>query len=407
MDGTTPHAVWRWINALAAIALVAFVTALALGTGLYGDLFRPGQYSQFKWPLPLAEAGSAAHELRSQILLHLPNTRLAIWAAVAYAAAYTIWFVAVGGGPAKPVLAILGAFKMLRHPLDPGFTPQERAALLNIAVKAVFVPLMTVWLASNLANALNAVGNTVASAGRLGFVEWYWRHLHWALFWTLLLVDTLWFWVGYLLEHPRLGNTIRSVEPTALGWLATLACYPALNIWLAQMLGWYASDQPRVLGYFGNSPTAQAAMVGLGLTVVALMAVYAWASVALGFKASNLTNRGTVTDGPYRWVRHPAYASKNAAWMVSGLVPLAATLWSVPWAGLAQAALAWDAGALFHAFATARSFLLQSGAIAFSLFAWAYIYHVRALTEERHLGMDPEYRHYCAQVRWRYIPGVH
>lgn len=375
---------WRFINALAVVAIIILVTAVATKSPVYGDIFNAGHYSDFKWPEVIKSAGARGlPEIRSNVLLHLPNARLAVWAGVAYAVVFAAWYLIAGGGPAKPTLAILAAFKLLRRPLEPGMTQEERAAILNIAVKAIFVPLMTIWVMSNAANAMNAVGNTIANR-QLPFMEWYWRHLHWAFFWCLLMVDTLWFWFGYLVEHPRLGNTIRSVEPTFLGWLVTLACYPALNIWTGQLLGWYASDQPQVLANFGNSAAAQVMMVVMGLAVIVLMGIYAWASVALGFKASNLTNRGTVSDGPYRWVRHPAYASKNAAWILSGLVPLAAALWQTPWAGLAHA-----------------------GVIALSLVSWAFIYHLRALTEERHLGMDPEYRDYCSRVRWRYVPGVY
>jgi protein-S-isoprenylcysteine O-methyltransferase Ste14 len=79
----------------------------------------------------------------------------------------------------------------------------------------------------------------------------------------------------------------------------------------------------------------------------------------------------------------------------------------VPWGGLVEAAAIWDSDALARAAGPARTLLGQAAAIAFSLFAWAYIYHVRALTEERHLSMDAEYRAYCARVRWRYVPGVY
>lgn len=49
------------------------------------------------------------------------------------------------------------------------------------------------------------------------------------------------------------------------------------------------------------------------------MAIYAWASWALGLKASNLTNRGIVTTGPYKYIRHPAYICKNTAWLIGGI----------------------------------------------------------------------------------------
>ena len=34
------------------------------------------------------------------------------------------------------------------------------------------------------------------------------------------------------------------------------------------------------------------------------------------------------------------------------------------------------------------------------------IYYMRAITEERHLARDPEYRLYMKKVPYRFIPGV-
>ena len=32
------------------------------------------------------------------------------------------------------------------------------------------------------------------------------------------------------------------------------------------------------------------------------------------FRFSNLTHRGIITSGPYRFTKHPSYVSKNIAW---------------------------------------------------------------------------------------------
>jgi protein-S-isoprenylcysteine O-methyltransferase Ste14 len=37
---------------------------------------------------------------------------------------------------------------------------------------------------------------------------------------------------------------------------------------------------------------------------------------------------------------------------------------------------------------------------------WSLLYFLRAITEERHLGNDPDYREYCKKVRYRFVPGV-
>ena len=40
------------------------------------------------------------------------------------------------------------------------------------------------------------------------------------------------------------------------------------------------------------------------------------------------------------------------------------------------------------------------------MFLMSFIYYWRAITEERHLSRDPEYRKYMAKVPYRFIPGV-
>ncbi|HBR82737.1 MAG TPA: protein-S-isoprenylcysteine methyltransferase, partial [Erythrobacter sp.] len=56
-----------------------------------------------------------------------------------------------------------------------------------------------------------------------------------------------------------------------------------------------------------------------GALLVALTGVYAWATFAFGLRFSNLTYRGVLTNGPYRFTRHPAYVSKNLFWWAAVL----------------------------------------------------------------------------------------
>ena len=42
-----------------------------------------------------------------------------------------------------------------------------------------------------------------------------------------------------------------------------------------------------------------------------------------------------------------------------------------------------------------------------SLMAWSSIYYMRAITEERHLALDPEYRVYMQKVKYRFLPGIY
>ena len=106
-----------------------------------------------------------------------------------------------------------------------------------------------------------------------------------------------------------------------------------------------------------------------GMLLVILTGVYAWATIAFGLRFSNLTHRGILTHGPYSWMRHPAYVSKNLFWWLSTL-PFFVTTDSVDDAIRNTVILA-----------------LVSG-----------VYGWRAITEERHLRSDSDYQDYAAWI---------
>jgi len=96
-----------------------------------------------------------------------------------------------------------------------------------------------------------------------------------------------------------------------------------------------------------------------------LLCVFAWATATFGCRFSNLTHRGILTNGPYRWSKHPAYVTKVLSYWLITMPFIAST-------GLADAIR----GCLMLA--------LVGG-----------IYFVRARTEERHLSRDPTYVAYA------------
>ncbi len=237
----------------------------------------------------------------------------------------------------------------------------ETTALLSLAVKGIYIPMMSVWAVQHVW----AMNRSICEAGTLWpvFDVPYWVHF-------IFLLDVGMFLFGYCVEHPRLGNEIRSVEPTVLGWLVALICYPPLRQFAIAVL-----DENPVLVPL-DEPLLRGAITALW---VALFGIYMWATLALNVRASNLTNRGIVRSGPYRWVRHPAYAAKNFAWWLAAITVIASQPTFKP-------AMVW--------------------AVALGTVAWSAIYFARAITEERHLLRDPDYREYCRQTRWRFIPGV-
>ena len=102
--------------------------------------------------------------------------------------------------------------------------------------------------------------------------------------------------------------------------------------------------------------------------LVFLTAVYAWATVAFGIRFSNLTYRGVLTNGPYRYTRHPAYLSKNLFWWCSTLP-----------------------------FLVMNDSFVDMVRNTFFLLCVNGIYYWRAKTEEAHLlAEDPKYREYYA-----------
>lgn len=246
-------------------------------------------------------------------------------------------------------------WSLLRAALAPfvGTTHWDKSAkiaLLAFCVKLLYVPLLWSWTVNNVIHQANLTARLDMSFLRVN--EW--------LVAALILVDVGIFALSYLIELPRLGNSIRSVEPTIFGWLVCLVCYPPLNQLVFQLI-----DRPFLLSFprFGG-----AAGIVAEIFVTVLWGVYVSATIALGLKSSNLTNRGIVARGPYAFVRHPAYAAKLALWIVSAL-----------------------------ALGTMHVVLVA---------VLCVIYFLRAWTEERHLSADEEYRSYCERVRCRFIPGV-
>ena len=248
--------------------------------------------------------------------------------------------------PNKSILALQLLKNIPRNIHEQEQIPAEQKnAILFTLVKFFFTPLMINFLFSNF-NILNSTPKTN-----------YYAFILIALF----TIDTLIFTVGYLIEHPKLKNTLRSVEPTLFGWVVALICYPPFNQIVGAYIPWGANDMAT---YSTETITLIAR-----ITIIALLLIYVSASRALGFKASNLTNRGIVTQFPYSIVRHPAYISKVSLWWIT-LLPVI------------------------------------NISFALGMVFWTIIYLCRALTEERHLMHDPEYQEYCKKVKYKFIPKI-
>ena len=105
--------------------------------------------------------------------------------------------------------------------------------------------------------------------------------------------------------------------------------------------------------------------------ILALLAVYVPATVPFGLRFSNLTHRGILTNGPYRFTKHPAYVSKSVLWWLE-YIPF------IPSQGAAEAL---------------RYCVMLVGVNV--------LYDLRARTEERHLSRDPAYAAYALAMNER------
>lgn len=242
----------------------------------------------------------------------------------------------------KPYTALLTLKKsVLRR--NTALLLDEKTALLFLLVKFFFIPVMLNFFFINF-GALARPTQLLAYAISLIFV-----------------IDTLIFVFGYFFEFSFLHNVVKSVEPTFFGWFVALICYPPFNNIAGRYIPSGASEFITV-----TNPILSFLMQSI---VVILLSIYLAGSIALGAKASNLTNRGIVSRFPYSVIRHPAYTAKCLVWWIS-ILP----------------------------FINTKFF--------FGMIFWTMIYLFRALTEERHLLADPHYQSYCQKVKYRFIPYI-
>ncbi len=178
----------------------------------------------------------------------------------------------------------------------------------------------------------------------------------------MFTIDVAFATAGYMLTLRPLDSHIRTANPYAGAWAVALICYPPFILMGDGGPLDYHPGTADWTYWAGGHPVL---LTLIGATLVALTAIYAWATVAFGFRFSNLTHRGILTHGPYAFSRHPAYLSKNLFWWIATIPMLNTT---GDWTD------------------SARNTAILAAVSA--------VYYLRARTEEKHLGADPAYREY-------------
>lgn len=230
---------------------------------------------------------------------------------------------------------------------------------LTCLVKGFFLPLMAMFMFHHVTTIQNLMFRVSSPMDGIQLANWFLDLIYNCLF----VVDTGIALIGYGLELKWLGNKTKSVEPTMFGWAVALMCYPPFNN-ISSVYFPLRSAQELYI------PFTEEQKILIRIIIVGLYFIFVWGTIALWTRFSNLSNKGIIGRGPYAFVRHPAYASKNIAWWFEHLQYMKG----------------------FHN--------------VLPLICWNIIYTLRAITEERHLMKDPEYRAYCKKVKYRFIPGL-
>jgi protein-S-isoprenylcysteine O-methyltransferase Ste14 len=223
---------------------------------------------------------------------------------------------------------------------------------LSCLVIVFFLPLSFSSLAANLG------GIRLPYSGS-SFMEFY-RFAFVAIISVELVIVT----AGYTFVCRLFDSHIRSTDPTLLGWLSALICY---NPFFLLIFSSYLDYRGETVwsSWLANSPLAA---IFWGSAILFLMILHLWSDACFGLRFSNLTNRGIITNGPYRFCKHPAYICKNLRWWMV----------SIPFV---------SGGTGF-----------ESLRLSFLLILVNVLYAVRAYTEERHLSADPAYAVYAAWI---------
>lgn len=187
----------------------------------------------------------------------------------------------------------------------------------------------------------------------------------------MLMITTIVYTISYLTESKILKNNIKYADTTSLGIISCIMCYYPFILLTQKFIP--ASTQDVI-------PIENTALrLVVYCLVIAANFISMIAILRLGTKSGNLTNRGIITKFPYNIVRHPDYAMQ-IIYVILTFVPLYA------------------AGNL-----TVWGYIVLS----VGLILWIGVYVIRAVTEERNLFKDEDYKTYCQKVKYRFIPKVY
>lgn len=269
------------------------------------------------------------------------------------------YFYAIDGRQRDPHDAYWELGAMLLGELPAQFTPRLRNHMIAWAVKAFFLPIMLHYLMMNTTLIDTLAESFTGSALEIAL----------GLLLMLAILDLSVAVVGYSLTCRLFDAHIRTPNTYLSAWVVTLICYfPFNSVVLSRIIDYRnENDWTDVIGDY---PLLFWPWL---IAILTLWALHIWSKFVYGLRWSNLTHRGIVTSGPYRFTKHPDYVSKSVYfWLTAVPFLTAVDTWTAVTSTVALAAI-------------------------------NLIYYGRARTEELHLSEDPVYVEYALAMNERSI----
>jgi len=125
---------------------------------------------------------------------------------------------------------------------------------------------------------------------------------------------------GYIFASRLIGTELRKVDRTWFGWAINFSCYPPLNA--AVFGGWvgYRPPSEMIELYQGLPAWAYHTMASLpilyvvGGAIIFFALIHLWGEAIMGVRSANISSRGIITTGLFRFTKHPIYVSKCFQW---------------------------------------------------------------------------------------------
>lgn len=222
------------------------------------------------------------------------------------------------------------------------------------AIKGFFLPVMFAYLSYNMPT----LGERLPEIflGPIPAVAYLAK--------VLVVVELTVVVVGYTMTLRLFDAHIRSPNMFLGAWVVTMICYEPFN----RVTSGRIYDFRNELNWVDVAGNYSVLMWPWMALILVAFFVWTWATAIFGLRWSNLTHRGIITNGPYKYCKHPDYVAKSCFfWLTVAPFLTAASTW-------------------------------QGVTATVALVVVNGVYFGRARMEEKHLSEDPDYVAYALEM---------